>query len=99
MSRSYRPLTTDELAALHAYALEKGRTWKAQLNEDWYHARRPGLLHALRNSHGPAWLASFTLPPVPAPCELKTFGLGCSLPAGHKGPCHPVDSRPRRGNW
>ena len=58
----YRTLTADELAALKAYAARKGRTWKDQLNTDWYYARLTGLLHSLRNTHGPRWLADFKLP-------------------------------------
>lgn len=70
-----RPLTTEEIAALQAFAKEYGRTWKHVLNETyWYNARlfyargnyddsRPGsLLHGLRNSHGPSWLDRFKLP-------------------------------------
>jgi hypothetical protein len=58
----YRPLTAEELAAVQAYAAEKGRTWKEALRTDWYYARRPGIMHALRNSHGPRWLLNFKLP-------------------------------------
>lgn len=48
----------------------------------------------------PIWHNPVYRTPAPAPlCERKTFGLGCSLPAGHTGPCKPVDSRPRYGNW
>ena len=35
------------------------KDWKTELSVDWYHARRPGVLHALRNTHGPSWLVSF----------------------------------------
>ncbi|HET9566035.1 MAG TPA: hypothetical protein VFP27_16415 [Mycobacterium sp.] len=59
---SLRPLTPDELTALKAYAARHGRTWKDRLGTDWYYARLTGLLHALRNSHGPSWLRKFTLP-------------------------------------
>lgn len=71
----FRELTTEEIAALEAFASEYGRTWKSTLSDTyWYNARifyargnyddsRPGaLLHGLRNSHGPSWLAGFKLP-------------------------------------
>lgn len=35
------------------------KDWKCELSVDWYFARRPGVLHALRNTHGPEWLDSF----------------------------------------
>lgn len=77
MKRTYRDLTPQELEAVHAFASQEGRRWKAKLNEVyWYNARiwygrEPGLkfdpmrgtlLHGLRNSHGPDWLAGFKLP-------------------------------------
>lgn len=57
-----RPLTPEEHAALQAYALENGRRWKSKLNHDWMNARTTGILQALRNSHGPSWLVSYSLP-------------------------------------
>lgn len=75
--RTYRELTPLELEALLAFAYEYGRKWKATLNEVyWYNAMlwQPfhhktehkdlygSLLHGLRNSHGPNWLAGFRLP-------------------------------------
>lgn len=62
MTRRYRDLTPAELAALQAYAAEKGRKWKSALSEDWYYARRPGELQALRNELGPRWLLDYRLP-------------------------------------
>jgi hypothetical protein len=62
MKAQYAPLTEEQLAAVQAYAVENGRRWKNSLLLDWYHARRPGHLHALRNSHGPSWLYAFKLP-------------------------------------
>lgn len=59
---AYPALTPDQLAAVVAYAAEHGRHWKEALRLDWYHARRPGHLHALRNSHGPRWLDAYRLP-------------------------------------
>jgi hypothetical protein len=62
-----RSLTPKEHAALQAFALENGRRWKSKLNDDWMNARTTGILQALRNSHGPSWLVSYTLPkPEPA---------------------------------
>ena len=60
-SPTYRPLTDAERTALETYAAKYGRAWKARLNEDWYHARLTGVLHSLRNTHGPSGLASFKL--------------------------------------
>jgi len=56
-----RPLLADEVAALKRYAAEHGRTWKASLRSDWMTAALTGPLHALRNSHGPSWLAKVKL--------------------------------------
>jgi len=58
---TWRALTAGERAAVEAYAAEKGRAWKAELLTDWYYARRPGYLQALRNELGPRWLAAFRL--------------------------------------
>ena len=54
--QTFRPLTTEENDALNAYIAKHGRTWKAQLREAWMTASEQGIMHALRNSHGPAWL-------------------------------------------
>lgn len=56
-----RPLTEKEHAAIKAYARENGRSWKSRLRDDWMNARTTGILQALRNSHGPSWLVSFSL--------------------------------------
>lgn len=56
-----RPLTEKERDAICAYARERGRCWKAGLRDDWMKARTTGTMQALRNSHGPSWLASFAL--------------------------------------
>ncbi len=56
-----RPLTSDEHAAVQAYALEHGRNWKAALRDDWMNARTTGILQALRNSHGPGWLERYSI--------------------------------------
>lgn len=63
----HRPLTEMEHAAIIAYARENGRYWKARLRDDWMNARTTGFLQALRNSHGPSWLISFSLASSQAP--------------------------------
>jgi hypothetical protein len=55
-------LSPAEYAAIRDYALERGRKWKADLALDWYYARRPGHLQAIRNRLGPVWLDKFKLP-------------------------------------
>lgn len=54
-----RPLTNEEHAAVLEYALAHGANWKDELNADWMNARTTGILQALRNSHGPSWLADW----------------------------------------
>ena len=56
-----RALTQAEHDAIRAYAIEHGRYWKASLRDDWMNARTTGVMQALRNSHGPSWLVSFSL--------------------------------------
>ena len=77
---NYRPLTAQELEALQTFAKEQGRTWKSKLSDTyWYNARiweewngmecskdKGYLLHSLRNTHGPSWLADFKLPKMEA---------------------------------
>ena len=54
------PIVTDEqLAALRDFADKHGRNWKGILMTGWLTAKYPGHLQALRNSHGPYWLARF----------------------------------------
>lgn len=67
----HRPLTEKELAAVRAYARENGRYWKARLRDDWRNARTTGILQALRNSHGPSWLVSFSPPSSQPPAALE----------------------------
>jgi hypothetical protein len=62
MKTRYEPLTPEELTALQSYAAYEGRYWKASLLHAWEIASMPGLLHKLRNSHGPSWLVQFRLP-------------------------------------
>ena len=59
---AYPAITPAQQAALVAYAAANGRRWKSALNQDWVNARSTGELHALRNSHGPSWLAAYKLP-------------------------------------
>ncbi len=70
-----RQLTEAEHAAVRAYAFEHGRCWKDRLRDDWMNARTTGILQALRNSHGPSWLVSYSIagrqrPPADAPRTL-----------------------------
>jgi hypothetical protein len=63
----------DQLAAVAAYAARHGRTWRASLATAWSTGRDAAeldghLLRQVRNSHGPAWLATVTL------AELATAG-------------------------
>jgi len=61
------PAPTDEqIEALAGYAAYAGNGWRRQLALDWMVAgsRWHGpyeLLHQLRNSHGPRWLAGYAL--------------------------------------
>jgi len=66
----YATLTESQIAAIHNFARCYGRKWKEQLAFTyWYNARiwtddngdsRDGhILHTLRNSHGPKWLAKY----------------------------------------
>lgn len=63
MARELRALELDELRALATYIENNGRAWKRKLAEGWSCASgQPGpLLYALRNSHGPRWLAGASL--------------------------------------
>jgi hypothetical protein len=54
--------TLEQLTALQTYALEHGRTWKSQLNDDWMNGRASGPLQQVRNQFGPSWLIRFRLP-------------------------------------
>ena len=56
-------LTPSQLDALLEWRDEHGdENWKSKLTLAWIRASAPAPLHALRNSHGPSWLHSFTLP-------------------------------------
>lgn len=56
-----QPLTTEEHAALTAYALAHGENWKDELLADWMNGRAQGTLQHLRNMRGPSWLADYSL--------------------------------------
>ena len=50
-----------QVEALLRFADDHGRNWKSALNHLWMRAAAPAVLHGLRNSHGPSWLASYRL--------------------------------------
>jgi len=56
-------LTAEEMSALIAFRHARGRKWKAKMRAGWERANAngalPSILYALRNSHGPYWLARF----------------------------------------
>lgn len=56
-----RPPTQADHEVIRAYAREHGRYWRASLRDDWMNARTTGVMQALRNSHGPSWLVSYSL--------------------------------------
>ena len=55
----YGTPTVEEVSALRAYAAGHGRTWKAQLLQDWMTGRSTGELQRVRNNLGPTWLIRF----------------------------------------
>jgi hypothetical protein len=57
----YPPLMQAQAAALRDYARTYGARWKPMLRAEWLNDTAEPLLHSLRNSHGPFWLAA--LPP------------------------------------
>lgn len=59
-------LSTEQLAALRAFANDNGRSWKRELNHAWStgdwsqdHGDNAGLLQQIRNTFGPSWLVKF----------------------------------------
>ncbi|WP_430442283.1 hypothetical protein [Shinella sp.] len=56
-----KPLTPEEHAAITAYALAHGESWKDDLLADWMDGRSRGTLQHLRNTRGPSWLANYSL--------------------------------------
>ena len=57
----HQPLSPEQVEALLRFADDHGRNWKSALNHLWMRAAAPAILHGLRNSHGPSWLASYRL--------------------------------------
>ncbi len=60
--REFEALTEEQLTALREFAAAHGRSWKSELNIRWMRASAGHVLHRIRNTHGPEWLASFELP-------------------------------------
>lgn len=56
-----KEITTSQHEALKAFATANGRGWKKELQFQWMKATATPELHALRNSHGPRWLAKFKI--------------------------------------
>jgi hypothetical protein len=50
------------MAALRDYAGRYGQEWKRRLTTDWMRGAAGPYLQHLRNTHGPEWLATFTIP-------------------------------------
>ncbi|TKA94516.1 hypothetical protein FAZ78_21885 [Cereibacter changlensis] len=69
-------LTPDQITALADYARQHGRSWKSRLAQEWQAASAPTDLHRLRNTHGPAWLATLRLDS----CTRISCNLAISLP-------------------
>lgn len=73
--REYPTLNAEGLAALKRFAEVEGKGWKDKLSMTyWYNARiwrdpkdydgNAGyVLHSIRNTFGPSWLADFKFPP------------------------------------
>lgn len=57
----FEPLTAEQKDALRAFAQQNGRLWKEKLSDKWYSASADPILHGLRNTHGPSWLAKLVL--------------------------------------
>ncbi len=65
-------LSTEQEAALLAYAARHGRRWKSILNNVWMGGPPHddgGILRGLRNTHGPTWLQSYRLPKAVPGCQ------------------------------
>lgn len=66
MSGATASPTSEQLAAVKAFAARHGRYWKRALNNAWFNgsdAREPdgALLRQVRNQFGPSWLAKVKL--------------------------------------
>ncbi len=57
----YPPLMQAQAAALRDYARTYGPRWKPMLRAEWLNDTAEPMLHSLRNSHGPLWLAALQL--------------------------------------
>jgi hypothetical protein len=55
-------LTSEQEAALIAFAARHGRRWRSILAQGWERAAYPGPLQEIRNQFGPSWLADWRLP-------------------------------------
>jgi len=62
MEADYPPLMRTQAAALRAYARTYGPRWKPMLRAEWLNETAEPMLHSLRNSHGPSWLAALQPP-------------------------------------
>ncbi len=60
--REAQPVDDETVAALRAFAKRHGRSWKFELGVKWMNASADPVLHRLRNTHGPTWLAGYKLP-------------------------------------
>lgn len=57
----FAPLDPEQASALGRYAEAYGSSWKDELRTAWVCASAEPILHRLRNTHGPAWLAAVRL--------------------------------------
>lgn len=57
----FAPLDPEQATALALYAVLHGPGWKDELRAAWMIASAEPILHRLRNTHGPAWLAAVRL--------------------------------------
>ena len=58
----YPDVDAETLTQLRAFKKSHGPQWKNKLNLMWMMASAPGVLHRLRNTHGPSWLVDYKLP-------------------------------------
>ncbi len=56
----YPPLMQGQAVALRNYARTYGPRWKPMLRAEWLNDTAEPLLHSLRNSHGPFWVAALS---------------------------------------
>ncbi len=55
----FAPLDSETQKELATFIAENGKGWKRKLSDHWMKASLPGLLHRLRNTHGPEWLQGY----------------------------------------